>query len=152
MKILDCTLREGGYYTDWDFDENILNTYIESFNSLPADYLEIGYRSMPLSGYYGKFYYCPVHVMEEIREKSNKKLSIMLNERDINIGDENSLLEPLKSLVDMVRIAVNPANFEAAIKLAENIKKMGFDVGFNVMYMSKWDSQKEFCNPCIFHN
>ena len=73
MKILDCTLRDGGYYSGWDFDENISNSYIESFNNLPVDYLEIGYRSMPLPGYYGKFYYCPVYVMEELREKSNKK-------------------------------------------------------------------------------
>ena len=25
MKILDCTLRDGGYYTDWYFSEELLN-------------------------------------------------------------------------------------------------------------------------------
>ena len=25
MKILDCTLRDGGYYTNWDFDDKIVD-------------------------------------------------------------------------------------------------------------------------------
>ena len=28
-KILDCTLRDGGYYTNWDFDSNIIDNYIK---------------------------------------------------------------------------------------------------------------------------
>ena len=28
MKILDCTLRDGGYYTNWDFDDALVTTYI----------------------------------------------------------------------------------------------------------------------------
>lgn len=35
MKILDCTLRDGGYYTNWDFDSNIVDTYIKGMNNLP---------------------------------------------------------------------------------------------------------------------
>ena len=33
MKILDCTLRDGGYYTNWDFDKNLVDTYIESLKN-----------------------------------------------------------------------------------------------------------------------
>jgi len=28
-KILDCTLRDGGYYTNWDFDRKLVDTYIK---------------------------------------------------------------------------------------------------------------------------
>ena len=30
MKILDCTLRDGGYYTNWDFDRNLVDTLYQS--------------------------------------------------------------------------------------------------------------------------
>lgn len=43
IKILDCTLRDGGYYTNWDFDKNLVDTYIKACNDLPVDYLEVGY-------------------------------------------------------------------------------------------------------------
>ena len=63
MKLLDCTIRDGGYYTQWDFPDDIVNRYIDSFNHLPVDYLEVGYRSNPLKGYSGKYFYCPVSVL-----------------------------------------------------------------------------------------
>ena len=31
-EILDCTLRDGGYYTDWDFAEDITRTYVVEKN------------------------------------------------------------------------------------------------------------------------
>ena len=45
VKILDCTLRDGGYYTNWDFKEDLVKSYLKSFDLLPIEYLEIGYRS-----------------------------------------------------------------------------------------------------------
>jgi 4-hydroxy 2-oxovalerate aldolase len=44
----------------------------------------------------------------------------------------------------MVRLAIDPKSFERAILLAEEVKKMGFEIGFNVMYMSKWKYQADF--------
>lgn len=144
IKLLDCTLRDGGYYTNWDFDEELVNTYIHSFNELPVDYLEIGYRSNPLKGYLGEYFYCPVYVMERLKKISNKKLVVILNEKDIRPEHVESLLGPCKGLIDMVRIAIDPKNFSRALVLAEAIKKSGFEIGFNVMYMSKWAGQTEF--------
>jgi len=143
-KILDCSLRDGGYYTNWDFEEKIIDTYIDAINHLPVDYLEIGYRSNPLPGYYGEFFYCPDYIMEELRQESNKKLAIMLNEKNVGEKDAQDLLATARGLVDMVRIAVNPVNLGRALKLAEAIKKMDFEVSFNVMYMSTWLEKKDF--------
>lgn len=42
FKILDCTLRDGGYYTNWDFSPEVIDAYIQAMNQLPIDYLEIG--------------------------------------------------------------------------------------------------------------
>ena len=30
MKLLDCTIRDGGYYTNWDFDQNLIKEYAKS--------------------------------------------------------------------------------------------------------------------------
>ena len=45
FKIFDATLRDGGYYTDWDFDSKTVDAYIKAMNALPIDYLELGYRN-----------------------------------------------------------------------------------------------------------
>ena len=28
IKILDCTLRDGGYYNNWDFSNDLVNDYL----------------------------------------------------------------------------------------------------------------------------
>jgi len=145
MKLLDCTLRDGGYYTNWDFDKELVKTYCKSMESLPIDYVEVGYRSIPVEGYLGEYFYCPDFVMEELKEMMpSKKLVVILDEKNIRAFHVPELLKPCLQFIDMVRIAVNPTNFKRAIELAKAIKSMGFEVAFNVMYMSEWKEDNSF--------
>jgi 4-hydroxy 2-oxovalerate aldolase len=144
MKILDCTIRDGGYYTNWDFDSNLIDTYLQSFNHLPVEYLEVGYRSKAMKGYLGKYFYCPISILKDLKEKSNKKLVIILNEKDVLTEDAEELLLPVKEYVTLIRVAIDPKNFERALGLAKKIKKLGFEVALNVMYMSKWKEETKF--------
>lgn len=144
MKILDCTLRDGGYYTHWDFSSFIVDNYIHAMNKLPIDYLEVGYRNNPSQEYLGKFGYTPVSVLKHLRDICSKKIAVMLNEKSTSISDLSYLLSPVCGLVDMVRIAINPKNIDRAIALAKAVKNMGFEVGFNMMYMSKWSEMDGF--------
>lgn len=139
MKILDCTLRDGGYYTDWDFSKTLVDQYLTSFNELPVDYLEVGYRSPALSAYSGQYYYLPKHVLTDIAERSNKQLAILLNEKDIDPASAETLLGPCKEVISMVRLAVDPERFDKALKLGKEVKNLGFELCFNVMYLSRWE-------------
>lgn len=142
--ILDCTLRDGGYYTDWDFNGELVETYLKGMNNLPIDYLELGYRNNSEKEYLGKFGYTPVYLLKHIRLLSKKKLAVMLNEKSTKIEDLEHLTEPIKGLVDMIRLAVDPKNLLRAIELAKAVKAQDFEVGFNVMYMSKWSHYEGF--------
>jgi 4-hydroxy 2-oxovalerate aldolase len=143
MKILDCTLRDGGYYTNWDFPPTLVDTYIGAFNQLPVEYLEIGYRSNPMLKYLGEFFYSPLHVLERLSAQSNKKLVIILNEKDVRAADAEFLLTPCKPYITMIRLAVDPKNFVRALELGKAVKSLGFELSFNVMYMSNWNKHPE---------
>jgi 4-hydroxy 2-oxovalerate aldolase len=147
MKILDCTLRDGGYYNNWDFSDNCIDTYLNNIKKLPINYLEIGYRSNPQKEYFGKYFYLPDFVVERISKKTKGlKLAIMLNEKDIAPPDLDSILSGLAPHVSLIRMAVNPKNISRAIILAKEIKQKGFDVSFNMMYMSKYYNNDLFLN------
>lgn len=94
-KILDCTLRDGGYYTNWDFNSETVDAYIQAMNVLPIDYLELGYRNNPTKEYMGKFGYCPVSVLRHIRKVCTKKLGVILNEKSTKPDDLQALLQPI---------------------------------------------------------
>ena len=80
-KLLDCTLRDGGYYTSWDFDTALIDTYTRCMGLLPVDYIEVGYRNNPSGDYMGKLGYTPLSVLRRIREQYTKKIVTMLNEK-----------------------------------------------------------------------
>lgn len=145
MKILDCTIRDGGYYTNWDFDQSLITDYCNSMEQLPIEYIEVGYRSIHLKGYLGKYFYCPIYVLEELKRlMPSKKLVIILNEKDIRPEHLEELLIPIKSYITLIRMAVDPKNFERAVVLAKAVKSLGFEVAFNVMYMSDWKKDPSF--------
>ncbi|WP_340064167.1 aldolase catalytic domain-containing protein [Ascidiimonas aurantiaca] len=147
VKILDCTLRDGGYYTNWDFDKQLVDEYYKAMEILPIDYVEIGYRSIPLNRYLGEYFYCPEYVMEKAkRMMPSKKLAIILDEKTTKIEDLDYLLDPCKPFISMVRMAIAPNKLINAINIAKVIKAKGFEVGFNIMYMSNWKEDKEFLN------
>jgi 4-hydroxy 2-oxovalerate aldolase len=52
----------------------------------------------------------------------------------------------------MVRVAVDPKKLDRAIILGKEIKKRGFLVSFNIMYMSKWNEYKGFYDKLVALN
>lgn len=152
-EILDCTLRDGGYYTNWDFDEALTGSYFRAMERLPVSYIEIGYRSLIQDGYKGEYNFCPDYLLVNIRKlMPSKKIGIMLNEKEVKPEDLTKLLSFPEGTVNLVRMAVDPKNLVRAGHTAEIIKKMGFEVGFNVMYMSKWSEYPNFISDIISLN
>lgn len=44
-KILDCTIRDGGYYTDWHFTDDFVREYLSACANSPVSIIELGYVS-----------------------------------------------------------------------------------------------------------
>jgi len=145
FKIVDCTLRDGGYYTKWDFNDDIIERYFRYMEKLPVDIVEIGYRSIPQDTYMGKYFYLPEFVLSMIKKlNTSKEIGIMFNEKNTRPVHLDKLLDGLKPVVSLIRLAVNPEMFDRAVLLAEEIKKRGFDVTLNLMYMSKYHDDFNF--------
>ena len=44
FKILDCTLRDAGYYTDWKFNPKLVKLLVKTLDSNGVDIIELGYK------------------------------------------------------------------------------------------------------------
>ena len=56
--ILDCTLRDGGYYNNWQFSPQLIQNYINLISKLGIKYVEIGFLFLPLDKKKGLTAYC----------------------------------------------------------------------------------------------
>ena len=50
---IDCTLRDGGYYNNWDFSKNLIQEYLNAISCTSINYAEIGFRTTANSGFKG---------------------------------------------------------------------------------------------------
>lgn len=144
MRSLDCTLRDGGYYTNWDFQESFLNDYLNTVNKTDIEYIEIGYRSIPLEVYKGEYYYLPISRIKYISEKTKIKIAIMLDVKNLTTEDLSTLLIECRDYVSLIRIAATPETYQTLDKYITKIREYGFEVALNLMYLSTWIKDKDF--------
>ena len=55
--LLDCTLRDGGYYNSWDFSLEIVHDYLNAMIVTGVDVVELGLRSLKNEGFKGAYAY-----------------------------------------------------------------------------------------------
>lgn len=145
MKVLDCTLRDGGYYSNWDFPKDLVKKYLQFMANSPVEYVELGYRTPPQKIYYGEYFYTPLSRLVWAKNiLGSKKIAVMMDQKNVREDQVQALLEGCSGLLDLVRLTVDPndqGKIQAALMLAKKIKELGYQVAFNLMYLSKINSQ-----------
>lgn len=144
-KHLDCTLRDGGYYNNWDFEPNIVTAYLEAMAALKVDYVEIGLRSLKNSGFKGGFAYSTDSFINNLNipDELAGKIGVMVNASELVAGQINlkTVLEKIfspksQSPVTLVRVACHVHEFANALPAATWLKNHGYVVGFNLMQIA----------------
>lgn len=137
VKILDCTIRDGGLVNNWDFDKDFVRSLYESLNNAGVDYMEIGYKNSEklLKGNNsGPWRYLNDDFLKEvIPEKKNTKISALV---DIGRVDKNDILPCEESLIDLIRVACYIKDVDKAIELVELFHSLGYKTSINIMAVS----------------
>ena len=145
--ILDCTLRDGGYYNQWDFDAEFVSRYLKQIQKSNIDVVEIGYRSLVHDKYYGPYKYCTEDFLRRVNIPSGIMLSVMVNANEMLNYDGNGgggfvddvFLKSSKSPVSIVRVAVNIDDALRIIPDLTRLKNKGYIVTLNIMQISDID-------------
>lgn len=147
--VLDCTFRDGGYYTNWDFSPALVQKYLTTIASLDVAAIEIGYVGPTLPGYYGRFYYCDEDLLAHARSalRPEQTLAVMMNAKDCDPAAAARYLAPAGEHVGLVRLAVNPEALAQGIELARAAADCGYPVCINVMYLSKYWNDVSVLEP-----
>ena len=144
INILDCTLRDGGYYNNWDFEPEIVQDYLLAIANLQIDFVEIGFRTLKNNKFNGGFAYCSDIFLNNINIPSGlkDKIAVMINGSEIadpETQNENliKLFKPKKeSSVNLVRIACHVHEFISCLPASSWLKGQGYLVGFNLMQVA----------------
>ena len=159
--IVDCTLRDGGYYTNWDFSEDLINDYLYAMSCSKVDFVEIGYRSLLNEDFKGPNAFANDYFLNELIIPDNLNIGIMLNGNEFL--DEKNIEEPLtklfpltgkKTKVQFVRIACNLNEIKSLLDVINWLKNKGFKVFINLMRVSDYTFEdfKKYLLNCDNYN
>ena len=86
FNILDCTLRDGGYYNKWNFSHNFVKNYLGIQNQIGTDIVEIGFRKLlknEKNNEFGNYLFCNTSILKKINiNKNTFKVSVMIDLSD----------------------------------------------------------------------
>lgn len=143
VTLVDCTLRDGGYYNDWDFSKELIEAYLLAMDAISADYVELGFRSFDAKGFKGGCAYTTDSFIRTLSVPPALKLGVMVNGSEVVKHPEGvvaalgKLFSPAASSpVKLVRIACHVHEFEAALPGCAWLKKQGYMVGINLMQIA----------------
>ncbi|WP_283709984.1 aldolase catalytic domain-containing protein [Pseudoalteromonas prydzensis] len=140
MKILDCTLRDGGYYNNWDFESEVVDAYLNAVSAAKIDYVELGLRNFPKEGFLGAYAYTTEAHINSINLPPGPIYGVMVDAKTIlesgfSIEEAiNKLFVPASdSQIGLVRIAAHFHEVEKSATIVKLLKELGYIVGYNLM-------------------
>lgn len=140
IKVLDCTLRDGGLVNDFFFTDEFVKALYQANIKAGVDYMEFGYKAskeMFDVNKFGKWKFCNDKDIREIvgDNKSDMKISVMA---DVGRCDfKKDILNKKDSPIDLIRIATYINTIPAAIEMIEDCTKKGYETTVNIMAISK---------------
>jgi len=138
IKVLDCTIRDGGLINDHYFTDEFVRGIYEALSKSGIDYMELGYRNskelFPTTDY-GAWKYCDDKKIREITAgiESDLKLSIMVDAHRVK---EQEFVPVDESPVDMIRVATYVKDIDKAIELINKCHDLGYETTANIMAIS----------------
>jgi len=139
IKVLDCTIRDGGLINKWQFSDEIVRKVFLALSESGVDYMEIGYKSSEKyfsRDDHGAWKFCTEDDIKRIvgDVQTTMKLSAMA---DIGRIDSHDIPQKKDSILDMIRVACYAKEIDKGIALAHECLDKGYEASINLMAVSK---------------
>jgi 4-hydroxy 2-oxovalerate aldolase len=139
IKVLDCTIRDGGLINNHDFDLRFVREVYKALSAAGVDYMEIGYKNSKKlfsPKEFGKWKFCDDEDIKKVTDgiESKTKISVMV---DVDRVDIEDVVPRKNSPVHMVRVASYVKDIDKAIHLANHFADKGYETAVNIMAISR---------------
>lgn len=140
MKILDCTLRDGGYYNNWHFSIEFVWSYLQLCSDLQIDLVEIGFKSPCEHPGAGLWRNVSANSLSEVgRRFPDLEIAIMLEAKDfvglppVQLARTLDVLLEGSENISLIRITFLASQSDLAIKIWEHLNSKGINSALNLM-------------------
>ena len=139
IKVVECTLRDGGHVNNFEFSEDFVRDLYKANVAAGVDYMEFGYKAdkdIFDEKEFGKWKFCDEEAIRSIVGENNTEMKISVM-ADVGRTDYKKDIIPKKdSVIDMIRIATYVNTIPAAVEMINYCADMGYETTINIMAVS----------------
>lgn len=139
IKVVDCTIRDGGLVNNFYFDDEFVRNLYTANVAAGVEYMEFGYKASKEIfdvKEFGRWKFCDEQDIRDIVGDNNTDLKISVM-ADVGRTDyKKDIIPKTDSVIDMIRIATYINTIPAAIEMIHYCAEMGYETTINIMAVS----------------
>ena len=128
IKLLDCTLRDGGYVNDWKFGHNNMVSIFERLVDANVDYIEIGFLDERRPFDINRSIMPDTDCVQKIFGNLDRKNSLIVGMIDYGTCSLAHIKPCEESYLDAIRVIFKKHLRNEAMSFCAELKKLGYKV------------------------
>jgi len=134
LKVLDCTIRDGGLVNDHAFDDDLVSAVHRACVEGGIDYMEIGYKASKklfAPGNFGDWKFCDEDHMRRVLGENDSPLKIAAMADAEKTDYHEDILPADQSVLDVIRVATYVHQLPVAVDMIKDAADKGYEVTCN---------------------
>lgn len=142
IKLLDCTLRDGGYVNDWEFGHSNMSSILERLVSADVDIIEIGFLDQRREFDINRSIMPSSECVEKIYGNIDKKNAIIVGMIDYGTCDISNIQPCSESYMDGIRVIFKKHIMHEAIAFCKELKDLGYKVFTQAVSITSYSDEE----------
>jgi 4-hydroxy 2-oxovalerate aldolase len=139
IKILDCTIRDGGLINDHGFEDDFVKAVYKTCVAAGIDAMEFGYKAdkkIFAPSEFGKWKYSEEDTLRKIVDDNPTDLLISVMADAERTDYHTDILPKSESVIDIIRVATYIHQIPTALDMIKDAHDKGYRVTVNLMAVS----------------
>ena len=139
IKVLDCTIRDGGLMNEHNFDDVVVQAVYDACVAGGIDYMELGYKGSGKvfsPSQYGPWKYCTEDNIKKIVGENDTELKLSVMADAERTDYHTDILPKDESPLDLIRIACYIHQIPTALDMVKDAHDKGYETAVNLMAVS----------------
>jgi 4-hydroxy 2-oxovalerate aldolase len=139
IKVLDCTVRDGGLINDHKFDDALVKAVYDTCIEAGIDYMELGYKNdkkLIQRDQFGDWKFCDEDAMRRIVGENDGPLKLTAMADAEKSDYKTDILPKNESVLDCIRVATYVHQLNVAVDMIKDAHDKGYETTCNIMAIS----------------
>lgn len=137
--LIDCTLRDGGYYNNWSFNVNFINKYLKLISQSNLKNIEIGFFTIKKNKH-GLAANVDKNFFSKVKVPKNLNIGLMINVSELFAFNSN-IYKRLNDIdyknIKFIRLACHLNEYKKIIPYIKFFRKKKIKIFLNIMQASE---------------